>query len=223
VRICFALAASLGCLGLAALPVAAERAASREKSPRQKQENLVKVSSEVSGLILVLGTAIQKDDEVPAEKVVTVKNIKYRRLAVGDRVKAGQIIARVDDQLAVRDLEVKKVKADAAEADHKVAALLLEEASARAKRDEQLRNRGAIAAEELATSVLTRDKYLAETQAKAAAARLAKLDVDLARAVVDMHELRSPVNGVIRRIYKTRGEGVRNLDAVILIEETPEK
>src|SRR5262245_36854013 len=131
-RIRFALAASLlGCLGLAAPPVAADRAASREKSPRQRQENLVKVSVQVSGIILVLGTEIQKDDEVPAEKVVTVKNIKYRRLAEGDRVKAGQLIARVDDQLAVGDLEMRKLKAGTAEADHKVSEFLFQEATAR--------------------------------------------------------------------------------------------
>src|SRR5262249_36711258 len=68
---------------------------------------LAKVSTPVSGIILVLGTEINKGDQVPADRIVTIGGVKYRRLMVGDRVHEGEMLIRLDNRLAEADVIAK--------------------------------------------------------------------------------------------------------------------
>ena len=164
---------------------------------------LLKVSAPMGGIIVGLG----------------VEN----RLAVGDRVKAGQLLAQLDARLALNDLEAAKAKVEVVQTEYVVVQSMTQAAQSQLDRANQLLRRGAMSLEEVAVAQLARDRQHSKEKAKAQAVQLAKLDLERAQLMVDMHRLHSPVNGIIRAIYKMRGEGVQAFEAVILIEETPEK
>ena len=76
----------------------------------------------------------------------------------------------------------------------------------------------AIAEEEYTSAVLTRDRYRQDEIGKKAYLQAARLELEKAQTVLDMHTIRSPVAGVVRSILKYRGEGVRSLDPLFVIE-----
>jgi len=164
---------------------------------------LVKVSAPVAGIITALGAE--------------------NRLGVGDRVKTGQLLAQLDVRLAVNEVEAAKAKLQAADADYAVAQSQTQTAQSQLERANQMLRRGAMSLEEVAAAQLARDRQQSWEKAKAQAVQLARLDLERAQLMVDMHRLHSPVNGIIRGIYKMRGEGVQAFEAVFLIEETSEK
>jgi outer membrane protein assembly factor BamA len=75
----------------------------------------------------------------------------------------------------------------------------------------------AVAAGEVEAAVLTRDKYRSEVVAREAGVKLAIIQVQEAELLLQLHEVRSPVRGVVRAIYKRPGEAVKKLESVVLI------
>jgi biotin carboxyl carrier protein len=65
---------------------------------------------------------------------------------------------------------------------------------------------------------LTWERYQAEERATAADVAAAEAQLKLAQTTLARHEIRSSVPGVIKAIYKNRGEAVKALEAVLLIE-----
>jgi multidrug resistance efflux pump len=175
---------------------------------------------------VLVGTEIKEGEQVPPEDTVTLKvgNEKktYRRLAEGDTVEEGQLLAKVDDRLARADLAIKLARVEAAEADLRAAAKTREEAQKRleALRGQEARIRGSVGPEEIRAAQLAADRSTEEENARKAGVAQARLELAAAQVVVEMHEIRSPVRGVIRTIYKQRGEGVKSLDPVMQLQIT---
>jgi RNA polymerase sigma factor (sigma-70 family) len=200
------------------------------------RKRLVKIASPIEGVLLVIGRELKVKklpqgpmvEELPAEQVVTVRigngdKKKYRRHREGDRVEEGELLAKLDDRLALNELAVQKAKLTAAQAEYEAAIATKKEAQRRLDRMDALRveagRKGAIvSAEDYAAGVLTRDRYKAEEISKKAGLEVAKLDVERAEINLDNHRIRSPARGVITAIYKDRGEAVQRLEPVVQIE-----
>jgi multidrug efflux pump subunit AcrA (membrane-fusion protein) len=190
--------------------------------PAVPDPNRLEVPALRDGRLLVVGTEIKEGEKVPADQMIQVKQgdavRRYRRLRVGDPVAEGQLLARLDDRLARGDLEIAEAKIEAAQAEMRAAQSTWEEAKERLAHARKLGENKVISAEEIRGAALTAARYEQEVNAKKAEAKIAQLQAKAARALVEMYEVRSPVNGVIKVIYKKRGEAVRSLEPVLQIE-----
>jgi RNA polymerase sigma factor (sigma-70 family) len=204
-----------------AAPVPEANAADGDKRVRARPHKLVDVVSQREGQIVVIGTEIKPGEKVPAAQIVAVKlgsvEVKYRRLRAGDVVEAGQMVGRVDDQLARDDLRIREAKVKVAVAEVVTAEKTRDEAQKRQKTAEQLFARGAISFEESRAAQLTHARYEAEVAAKRGAVAVAQLEVEQAQTILDMHVIRTRLRGTITRIYKHPGEGIKALEPVLQI------
>jgi multidrug efflux pump subunit AcrA (membrane-fusion protein) len=199
-------------------------ATANDLSPDEPEE-LVKVPSRVDGVLVLVGTEIKEGEKIPPGRVVTVKvggeEKKYRRLRVGDRVEEGQLLARLDDRVARDELAIKREKITAAEADWKASAKTRDETEQRYRALERRRTGNPtgmpFSAEDLRAAKLTWDRYSFEEVAKKAALEVAKVEERLAQTQLSLYEIRSPARGVITKVAKHAGEGVRAYETVFQI------
>ena len=134
----------------------------------------------------------------------------------------GQLLARVDDRLGRDQLEIMQRKVAVAVSELAAAEKIKDEAFTRFKTQEQLFSKAdqkGTSQEDLRGSQLVWETKKYEAEAKKAAVDVANLELKKAQTVLQMHEIRSPVGGTIREITKRRGEAVRNLETVFVIEE----
>jgi RNA polymerase sigma factor (sigma-70 family) len=180
--------------------------------------------SQQAGLVWVIGTEVTPGEKVPADRLVKVKigdDVKqYRRLQEGDKVEAGQLLARLDDRLARDEVAIHRAKLKASEADLVISTKTRDEARRRYDTLRKLREMAPAAAsqEETRTAELTWERYDAEVRAKQEQVRVADLEWKQSRLVLELYQIRSAVRGVIRAIYRQPGEGVKYLEPVLKIE-----
>lgn len=183
------------------------------------------VPSQREGVILFVGTELQPGEQVPPDKLVEVRigsELKrFRRLKEDDPVEAGQLLAQLDDRLARDDLAMKHGKLLSSKAELAAAEKTRDEAKNRYDTQFRLRSTaaGAVSDEELRATRLTWDRYVFECVSKKEAVGLAELERNQAQTVLDMHQIRSSISGIIKTIYKKRGEAVRNLEPVFQIHD----
>jgi RNA polymerase sigma factor (sigma-70 family) len=176
----------------------------------------VKVYSEVAGEVQVVGREPRTGEKVGPGRRVRV-NVgrevrEYVRLREGDRVEEGELLLRLEDRSARSEVEEKRAKLEAAEADLRATTKTKEEAE---RRYEAMKREGPEA--EFEGSRRTCERYAAEEKARAARVVQARAELKKARAVLALHEVRSPVSGVIEGLRKRPGDGVGRLEVVALI------
>jgi RNA polymerase sigma factor (sigma-70 family) len=180
---------------------------------------VVNIPAQRDGVLLFIGTDLKDGEQVAAEDVITVKvdgeAKKYRRLREGDKVEDGQLLARLDDRLARDDVEIKKAKLEAAEAELRSATNLKDDAQKRFSRISEMPM--AVGEQAVSAAKLTFERSAEELNAKAALVKQAKLEVKSAETVVEMHEIRA-VKGTIKAILKQPREAVKNLETVFQIQ-----
>jgi multidrug resistance efflux pump len=209
--------------GRAARP-AAQAPAGPARAAKDRDPNRQEVPSEVDGVLLFVGTDVKAGEKVPAALLLKIKvdgkEQTYRRLRVGDRVEEGQLLARVDDRLARTEVAIQQAKLEAAKADHRASRATRDEAQKRydALVNTKKRAPGAVAEDDVRGAKLTWDRYKEEERAKAAGVAVAEANLRAAQTILARHEIRSSVRGVIKAIYKNRGEAVKALESVLLIE-----
>src|SRR5262249_14307057 len=155
------------------------------------------------GILEVIGREVRPGEKVPADRLVEVRVAgqvkKYCRLAEGDRVKKGELLARLNDALARRDLEIKQTIVGAREADLVASSKTKEQAHTRSQTMVNTLQRppGSISQEEVRAGKLTWERYVQEEKAMTHKVNAARLEVEQAQAILEMHEIRSPADGVI--------------------------
>jgi multidrug efflux pump subunit AcrA (membrane-fusion protein) len=197
---------------------------------RDESHSLIDVPSRVDGVLLVLGTEIKEGEKVSAGRLVTIKTVPeakaYRRLRIGDAVEEGQLLARLDDQLARDELAIKLQQVEAARAHHQAAEKSRDEAEQRYLTMQRLYQNGvksAVSLEDVRGAKLTWDNYFYDAIARREAIKQAEAEARMAETRVRMHEIRSPVSGVITKLYRHRGEAARAYDPVLQILPAPER
>jgi multidrug efflux pump subunit AcrA (membrane-fusion protein) len=185
----------------------------------RKQE----VPSQREGVLLFIGTEVAPGEAVPADRQVKIqrdgREKVYRLLKEDDRIEAGQLLAQLDDRLARDDWAIKTGKVAASRADLASAEKTRDEAKARYETQVRLLANRSTATEEMRAAKLTWDRYSYESDSKREAVRLAGLERHQAETVVGMHQIRSSIPGVIKAIYKKRGEAVKNLEPVFQVHD----
>jgi WD40 repeat protein len=170
---------------------------------------------------------LRDDEDVPmgssgfdASKIQIWREDRFfRRLQEGDPVIEGQLLGMVNPSLASDDLAIKRAKISASQADYDTSIKTREEAKSRYDTSYKLYSlRGGVESEEsMRGARLTWQRYIYEVYSKREAIRVAAAELKQAQTTLEMHVLRSKINGRIKSIYKHKGDAVKNLDPVLQV------
>src|SRR5262245_7549390 len=191
--------------------------------PAAKERDWVLVPARQQGIIEVIGREPRPGEKVPANRLITVgpvgKQKQYVRLVEGDSIRKGELLARIEDAVARNDIAIKIAKLNASEAEWRASGKTKDEAHKRyeALQEAVRRAPGSVAPEELRGAKLTWDRYIEDENAKFQAINVAKQELQQAKLLLDLYEIRSPVDGVIAEILKKEGEAVRQFEGVFRV------
>jgi multidrug efflux pump subunit AcrA (membrane-fusion protein) len=187
------------------------------------------VPARQEGVILVIGTELPDKEfndkaklDPDRDVVVKVGDTKkvFRKLKVGDKVEAGQMLALIDPVLALDDLAIFKSRVESAKAEYDTAAMTRDEALKRYERLKKLKadNVGAVSEEEIRSAQGIYGRHVAEMAGKAPVVKTAELEMNRAMTVVRQFEVRTGVKGVVTHIHVRPGEAVKKFEPVIRIK-----
>jgi HlyD family secretion protein len=139
----------------------------------------------------------------------------------GDRVRAGQVVARIDAVPAASDVQAALAAVRAAEADAGAAQAKATEASRALERGRTLRAQGLVPQADLDALQASADAGRAEVQASEKRAAQARAQLARARDVLRKTEIVSPLSGVVTRLPVREGEmvvvGIQNMPGTTLM------
>ncbi len=189
-----------------------------------------------------LVTEAQPGEQVPQDELVQIDGKPYRPLSKRDDVKPnkvrlyrtekwflpvdegtvvqkGQLLGVVDPVTAVDDLAIKVAKLGAAEADRAAEEKQRDEYKERWQRADLLYKRGAGSYEDATAAKLAYDYHVFETIHKQEDLKVAGNEMRQAETMLDLHLIRSKINGQIKQVVKHPGESVRMLDTVAEMQD----
>lgn len=141
---------------------------------------------------------------------------QYRKLRVGDRVAAGDLVALLDDKIAQAKLNAAIT--DRAAADKMLSASITVAEKAKGTYDAYVK---------AGVSTSKVELYKAEQEWAGAVKQAAEAEggrdkaiesLNIAKVTVEEHELRTSISGVIKSIYVQPGEAIKELSPVMLIQ-----
>jgi hypothetical protein len=138
-------------------------------------------------------------------------------LTEGDAVKPGQLLAMTDADVAADEVAIKLAKYDAAEAERAAEEKQRDEYKERQQRAYELYKRGAGSYEDYTAAKLAYEYHVFEAIHMLEALKVAGRELSKARTELELHEVRSKVSGVVTRIERRAGEGVKALDPVVRV------
>lgn len=168
------------------------------------------VPAQHEGVLLFIGTEVAEGEAVLADRIITHGSKRYRKLREGDVVKAGQLLARLDDRIARSEVGIRTGKLASARAELTASEKTRDEARTRLDSGLKLQKGRAISSEDFAERRLVFEKVSCEVLSKKEAVELARLELDQAKTALEMYEIRSSIDGVIKTIYKNPGEAVKS-------------
>ena len=184
---------------------------------------LVKLKWHALAVCCVLALSVARANDPPPRDWITVSAQRTGQLVLvapkeGDRVKEGELLARIDDRLARTEAAIRMAKVAAVEADRAASEKTRDEAKVRYERMLRIQKGGAVSEEEVTAAKLTLERYIEEVRARDAAVKVARLEAEQAQVLVQMHEIRSPVNGTIQKVLYRQGESVKDQKGVFRIK-----
>jgi WD40 repeat protein len=146
---------------------------------------------------------------------------RIRKLQVGDWVEKGQLVALVNPAVAFAEMAAQVAKLEAA-SDELVAAGKGKEA-AKAQYDIMVdsnrRAPGSVSKAEMTKGKAEWDKAEGDEKVKSAAIRSAKAELNKTATALQMHVVRSAINGVIKILYKNaEGDAVKPNEPILQIQ-----
>jgi WD40 repeat protein len=152
--------------------------------------------------------------DVPAERDGKIMKIFVK---LGDRVKEGDVLAQVEDNIASADVQINEAKVKAADSEVRVTIMIQKEAEKKADNTLRLFKINAEAREKYDLDKLTAEKYREDISSKGDAKRVAEKELVKSEKILEMHKIRSLTNGEVKSILKPPGEVVRTSETVFEI------
>jgi WD40 repeat protein len=160
--------------------------------------------------------ALTKRDELLPNKIKLYRTEKwFVPVDEGTVVKKGQLLAVIDPVTAIDDLAIKLAKFDAAEADRAAEEKQREEYHERWVRADQLYKKGAGSYEDMTAAKLAYDYHVYETVHKQEDLKVAGNEMRQAETLLDLHLIRSKIDGRVKQVIKHQSEAVKSLDPVL--------
>ncbi len=182
----------------------------------------VDVPSKEEGTVKWIGVVATPSeiDSLPAherylqaqEKSVVV----YRRLRLGEVVKADQVIVLLDDERAAMEYDISLSNIKGAEHEYQAAKKAIEyyEINAKIEKDAGSSRQQYVAA------LANLAKAISEAASKDWTVKRTEGEARKAKGKLDNHAIRAPITGRVVQIYKQPGEGVKATDPILQIQET---
>lgn len=170
------------------------------------------------GQILFIGTPLKEGEEktLPAKDILDAefagKKVKIRRLKEDDIVEKDQLLAVIDDRIALAEYAARQQNVKVAISEAAAADATYKEASKQLETGRMLHGQSvrAMSPEELSTRGATKEKFYQEYLSKREVIDKARREEDQARTVLVLHEVRSPIRGRIETIYHQPKEAVKS-------------
>jgi len=179
------------------------------------------VPSQRDGVMLAVGREVASPEGVPPDRLFMThtsgKDRYFWILREGDVVAAREQLGQLDDRLAQADIKIKQAKIDAGKADYDASEKTRDESKERYYTQLDLLKRKATSLEDVRAAKLTWDRYASETVSKKEAIKLAEQELEQAKVIAEMHQLKSTAPGIVKTIFKKPGEAVKNLETVFQI------
>jgi WD40 repeat protein len=192
--------------------------------PKDKQE----VASPKDGQILFIGEEIfQEKANGPGGNLTVSLRVgnneiikTYRKLERGDPVFPGQLLAMLNPEIQLAELQAVRAKKLAAIADRLATMAILEESHQQVLRLDEARRGGggkAVSVQEFSVAVATRDRYKQELASKAEAIKVAEAEEEKAATILRLYEIRNKMAGagIIRAVKKYRGDMVKPQETIL--------
>ncbi len=187
------------------------------------------VPAQVDGYIEMIAVAMPgsaynpKDERFklhPREKKPEQPSQVFYKLIEGDRVKAGQIVAFLDQKA----VEVQYFAAVAMEknSDDQIAAAQesLKDIKKLLDKQSDAEKRGAVSFSEMVQLKINQNRFMAdEVQAQGAKIK-AVSDKETSETLLRKHQPQSTVNGIIKKVFKNAGEFVKAGDPIMDVQRT---
>jgi WD40 repeat protein len=143
-----------------------------------------------------------------------------RQVAVelGQPVRADQLLGRLDDRQLRPQVELLQIKAASRSAE-KIARALHDEAAAKVQFAERANQSGlqAVAQVEYQAYLCQRERFAQEMIKAREERREAEKELEKARRVLDLHEIRAGLSGEVVRVFKREGEAVKQAEPLFRV------
>ena len=146
--------------------------------------------------------------------------MRFRKLSEDDEVEEGQILGMIRPDLAVNDLRTKSAKVTGAKGEYKAAVATREEMDRQLIVATRLKKSTASSLDDYFKAVISVERFKAEEVSKEANVKVSQEDMSSSWTTLKLHVIRAPIAGTIRTLYKQPGEAIKNLDNVLLIQNT---
>lgn len=183
------------------------------------------LSPEVDGAVKWIGVEI---DEAAAAKLKTSDVHRhtrdktetiYRRLAPGDIVKRGQVIALLDDEQAYLQWRAAAAKATAAKQSAEAYKVTVKNLQEIVTQTEDGVRRGIVPRQELLNSQATLARYQADLVDHEGSASVAAEEAATAKNNLEKRTLRAAVDGEVQQVLKHEGEGVKAQEPMLVVQD----
>jgi WD40 repeat protein len=161
------------------------------------------------------------DSPEPGKVIAASERKRLRRLQVGDWVKKGQLVALVNPAVAFAEMASQVAKLEAAKAEYEAAIQAKNSAKAQVDmmRVANSRVRTAVAEAEVKKGEAEFNKAEGDEKVKSAAIRSARAEVNKAATTLQMHQIRSSIDGRIKNFSKNaEGEAVKENESILQIQ-----
>ena len=186
-------------------PAADDAQGGTAESSAKAEVTLTKVvRADISQMLTLTGTAAAPLNQDVRVSALVSGRITELNVAEGDRVRAGQLLARIDDRNYANQLKQ-------AEAAGQQATATLENAKLSMTRNEDLFKRGIVARKDVEDSQT--QEHIAE-----AAQHQAEATLEIARLQVTRAQILSPLNGIVVKRFVSVGEQVDGSAAQPVVE-----
>ncbi|MCI0464018.1 MAG: efflux RND transporter periplasmic adaptor subunit, partial [Gemmataceae bacterium] len=135
---------------------------------------------------------------------------------LGQQVRAGQVLARLDERLLQPQVELLHIKA-ASDASCLSAQAQLDDIEAKIQVAQRLLARRAFAASELEALLYQRGRARAELTKAREDQETARKELDRARQALEFHQVRSSLAGEVTRVHKRVGESIRQAEPLFWV------
>jgi WD40 repeat protein/biotin carboxyl carrier protein len=142
-------------------------------------------------------------------------------VALGNPVRAGQLLGHLDDQELRPQVEVLELKAKSRTAEW-IARAQLDEIDTRLAYTRKARSTSAVAVSELEIETLRhqRERFAREVERAREEQQIAAKELERARRQLEMHELRSGIDGEVVRIARNKGEAVKQTEPLFRVVDS---
>jgi WD40 repeat protein/biotin carboxyl carrier protein len=146
-----------------------------------------------------------QEQEVSSQVEGTLQQVQAD---LGQQVRPGQLLARLDERLLRPQVELMQIKA-ASEAARKMAQAQLDDYEVKVGMAQKLIGKRAVALAELQSLLCQRDRYAEEVKKACEDQEVARKELEKARQSLEMHQIRSALAGEVTKVYKRVGESVK--------------